>query len=391
MEMPVISVPLRSFAPARLCRALLGAAALVLASACATRAPEAPTAELPLSEATAAALDHLMSQAAPGPAWLTSLKGRSIVLEPVRDGASGEQTLGTVEVRRLLGELLRTRYPLVEQLALNEAGAAKATWALDGTLDAGRGSLAERKGSTLQLAIVEATSGKAVARTRVKVRGDSIDNTPTVFFRDSPVLMGEGAAAPKGLDALSTTALLDLGMVAYDNGRYAEALPYFEAASKRPNADPMPVATGLYLTRSRLGQDEGAKEAFGRIVEVGLQRRSLAVKFLFEPGKVDFWADPKVSGPYATWLEQIATRANVPGLCLNIVGHSSRTGTEAFNEQLSLQRAVRIGDSLKRIQPAFTTRLQETGMGFRQNLIGSGTDDVRDALDRRVEFRFDRC
>ena len=31
------------------------------------------------------------------------------------------------------------------------------------------------------------------------------------------------------------------------------------------------------------------------------------------------------------------------------------------------------------------------GMGFRQNIVGSGTDDVVDALDRRVEFKIVPC
>jgi hypothetical protein len=30
-------------------------------------------------------------------------------------------------------------------------------------------------------------------------------------------------------------------------------------------------------------------------------------------------------------------------------------------------------------------------MGFRENLIGTGTDDARDALDRRVEFKITGC
>jgi hypothetical protein len=30
-------------------------------------------------------------------------------------------------------------------------------------------------------------------------------------------------------------------------------------------------------------------------------------------------------------------------------------------------------------------------MGFRQNIVGSGTDDAVDALDRRVEFKITPC
>jgi len=35
--------------------------------------------------------------------------------------------------------------------------------------------------------------------------------------------------------------------------------------------------------------------------------------------------------------------------------------------------------------------LQTQGFGFRQPLIGIGTDDFRDALDRRVEFSVRDC
>ena len=46
---------------------------------------------------------------------------------------------------------------------------------------------------------------------------------------------------------------------------------------------------------------------------------------------------------------------------------------------------------LEAATPALTGRLQPLGMGFRENLIGTGTDDLRDALDRRVEFRVRSC
>jgi outer membrane protein OmpA-like peptidoglycan-associated protein len=35
--------------------------------------------------------------------------------------------------------------------------------------------------------------------------------------------------------------------------------------------------------------------------------------------------------------------------------------------------------------------MQSVGMGFRENIVGSGTDDLRDALDRRVEFKVRSC
>ena len=37
------------------------------------------------------------------------------------------------------------------------------------------------------------------------------------------------------------------------------------------------------------------------------------------------------------------------------------------------------------------TRTKTSGVGFRENIIGTGTDDATDALDRRVEFRIGGC
>ena len=36
-------------------------------------------------------------------------------------------------------------------------------------------------------------------------------------------------------------------------------------------------------------------------------------------------------------------------------------------------------------------RIKTQGMGFRENIIGSGTDNAVDALDRRVEFKVVGC
>ena len=127
------------------------------------------------------------------------------------------------------------------------------------------------------------------------------------------------------------------------------------------------------------------------IVALGLATNSLSVKFLFRPGSLDFLNDPKISGPYAMWLRIVAREVAASKSCLTIVGHTSKTGTEPFNDRLSLQRAVAIQRRIEALAPETATRLQAQGMGFRENLVGSGTDDLRDALDRRVEFKVRSC
>jgi len=74
-----------------------------------------------------------------------------------------------------------------------------------------------------------------------------------------------------------------------------------------------------------------------------------------------------------------------------VVGHTSRTGTESVNERLSLQRAQALQRRLEQAGADLRGRLQARGMGFRENLVGTGTDDLRDALDRRGGFRVVGC
>ncbi len=75
----------------------------------------------------------------------------------------------------------------------------------------------------------------------------------------------------------------------------------------------------------------------------------------------------------------------------NYVGHTSHTGSEQFNDSLSLSRATYITQRLQLQVSQLHGRLESEGRGFRENIVGSGTDDVRDALDRRVEFTVRDC
>ena len=76
---------------------------------------------------------------------------------------------------------------------------------------------------------------------------------------------------------------------------------------------------------------------------------------------------------------------------MNVVGHTSRTGSQAYNDRLSLRRSVYIKQRLDTEAPELTARTKASGRGFRENIVGTGTDDARDALDRRVEFKIAEC
>ena len=171
--------------------------------------------------------------------------------------------------------------------------------------------------------------------------------------------------------------------------------PLFVRTSRRmvltPAGDQLRVHNGLYLANWRLGRREAAAEAFDRLVDFGLRQRRLAVKFLFRPGSTAFWPDPEVSGPYGMWLERLARRAAASGACLELVGHTSASGLAAMNERLSLLRARYVEARLEAEAPELAPRTTARGAGARENLVGSGTDDAADALDRRVEFGVVDC
>jgi outer membrane protein OmpA-like peptidoglycan-associated protein len=141
----------------------------------------------------------------------------------------------------------------------------------------------------------------------------------------------------------------------------------------------------------RARREAAAEEAFGRLVEHGLARERLAVRLLFRPGGAEFMRDPAVSGPYPMWLRQIAGRLAARGDCVLVAGHASVTGSAAANDRLSLARARRVQGMMVAEEPVLRGRSEAVGRGSREPIIGLGTDDLRDALDRRVEFRPSRC
>ena len=148
---------------------------------------------------------------------------------------------------------------------------------------------------------------------------------------------------------------------------------------------------GVYLSNAKLGRTSEAEQAFARVVALGIANNELGVKFLFNPGTTEFWSDRSISGPYGMWLRQIARGAKSSRACFDIVGHTSRTGSEATNDALSRQRADMIRQRLIAEASELASRSRASGMGFRQNLVGSGTDNAVDALDRRVEFKIVAC
>jgi hypothetical protein len=107
-------------------------------------------------------------------------------------------------------------------------------------------------------------------------------------------------------------------------------------------------------------------------------------------GTTAYSAD-QIGGSYWMWLKQSARHAARSNACLENTGHSSATGAETLNERLSQLRAEYVKKQLERQSPRLRGRTIASGAGSRQNLLGTGKDDISDALDLRVEFQVHSC
>jgi len=411
----------------RIGHAALLLAALLFLGGCGaqSRAPERPTApraDLDFSRGVAYAVDDLFTQLQRLPAFAPVAKNPLeravdkvvkpdesaprkgvILVDTIIDSSSGQQTRATQLVEQRLYDRVKARFPQFEVSQMRPEILERAEYVIAATMTpTPKGSDVHR----LSMAMTEVASSLVVAQSAVRIRDASIDTTPTAFYRESPAFVRDrvvegqvrtaetatgGRADSVYLEKLPTNALINSGLTAFNRADYATALRFYEEAAGRTDGQQLRVFNGLYMSHWNLGRPVEAEAAFGRIGALGLATNNLAVKFLFRPGSTDFVAEQSVSGPYPFWLKQIGRQLASSRNCLAIVGHGSRTGSEETNDRLSLQRAEAIKARLLSEGAELVARLNTSGAGFRENIIGSGTDDHRDALDRRVEFRVVEC
>jgi outer membrane protein OmpA-like peptidoglycan-associated protein len=396
----------------RACVQWLATAAVLImlgGAGCQSTGPTVISNEMPFDQAAAAATDGLVAQTQKLPAFLAKVEAkvikRPLMIDPMLDAASGQQTQVTRLLEQRVAERLRTDHVQFEVMPFQAANLARAQYLVTGTLARQAGGAA-RKPFMINLALVEMSSRTVVAQSSVLARDDGLDTTPTPYYQDSPVLVKDqvidgyirtARTAPGQpadayyLERLAAGALINDATTAYNASQYNDALGLYRQAAATPAGEQLRALNGIYLSSWRLGRTAEAEQAFGRVVAYGLANRNLGVKFLFNPGSTEFWSDPKVNGPYSLWLRQIARQAGAAKVCMNVVGHTSRTGSEQTNERLSQARAAVIKQKLDAEVSELATRTRASGVGWRENLIGTGSDDVSDALDRRVEFKITDC
>ena len=335
----------------------------------------------------------------------------TVVIDPLIDGMTGAQTNASRAMGQRIVELIRQQYPQYDVQPFSAANVAKSPLVLVGTLtgvNAERKTEGEREAYRICLALADLKTGKLVGKGLAFARMEGVDPSPTAFFRDAPAWVEDPATLgyirtcqgtragdpihPLYVDRITAGALISEAIDAYGAGRYREALGLYETALGAPAGKQLRVYSGLYLTNLRLGRQDAAEQAFGQIVDQGLESKRLGLKFLFRPGSTAFWSEPAAGAtPYDVWMKSLAAQASRRQSCLEVVGHSSATGPAALNDRLSLLRAEYVKDQLDRTSPGLGKRMIANGAGSRETMVGNKRDDASDALDRRVEFKVIGC
>jgi outer membrane protein OmpA-like peptidoglycan-associated protein len=327
-----------------------------------------------------------------------------VVIDPLVNGVTGEQSAATQQIQERIVALAKANYPQFDIEPFNAATVAKAPNVMVGTftpVNAQGQTAGTREAFRFCLVMVNLSAGKTIAKGVARARPEDVNSTPIGFFRDSPAWTNDASIksyidtcqatkvgdpiSPVYVNGIVTASIISEAIDAYDANRYRDALDLYLTAERTPAGNQLRVYNGLYLTNWKLDRRGPAADAFGRVVDYGLNNKSLGVKILFRPGSTAL--DTSLASPYDMWLQQIAMHSARGNACLQVTGNSSASGSAAINEQLSQLRADYVKQRLETDQPALRGHIIATGVGAKNNLIGTGTDDVTDALDRRVEFK----
>ncbi len=336
---------------------------------------------------------------------------RLFVIDPLIDANTGGRTVSTEKMGQELESLAAKEFRSYAVTPMTRNTLATKPLLLIGTLTpvtVERSIDKKPDAFRVWLTLIDLRSGKVVAKALDRATVESVNPEPLPFYRDIPTWtkdntvigyinscqvntrIGDPADA-EYLSRLPASAVINEAILAYDDGKVLPSNKLYKEAE--PIADPgdLRVLNGLYITSWQLGRRDQAKDAFGKLVASGLEQKRLPVKLLFKPGSTQFNSIGDLPQQYQVWIASLAEEAGRTPACVRIVGHTSRTGSASVNERLSRQRAEAVQRMLERDNRSLASKLSAGGAGSKEALVGLGTDDLRDAIDRRVEFKVVDC
>ena len=366
----------------------------------------APLSDLPLSFNAAIPIlaNNLMMQVKSKQRMLDSFSQKNLVIDPFIDTKSHEVIKVSQQIEKII--VAETQNVFGDQFdiqRLTPKNIYQADYVIHGVI---MYEPYKKYGNYYHVisSVVEKKKGKVIAKSDVWISNQKLDYTPTI---DSPIVILDSQSitedivkiklgaevTPNYNKILEIEAIINRAEEAYINKDYQTALDLFTIAIKRQSFDQMSMIKayiGLYRSNINLKDLNAAEKVFEKIVSLNFQKNSiLNVKFLFLVSKTAF--DYRLKGEYPLWLRQIGQYFQQKNLCLEIIGHSSHSGNLPYNCRLSLDRAVAVQQKLAVNFSKVTINSTTDGKAWAENLVGSGTDDAQDAIDRRVGFKAINC
>jgi len=361
-----------------------------------------PIVAVPYEQAVRKAAQDLLTNAK-----LPSDQKFSLIIDPLVDGNTGQQTVATANMEKSLIELVKSNYSQLDVKPFNNAIVSQAPLIMVGTFTPinlqGKAD-GERDAYRICFALADLKTGKIISKGLARSLPNGFDPTPLPFFREMPVWSKDTAVEgyiktcqgtkagdpinPAYIDAVLASSTINEAMTAYQEKRYKDSLALYQSVLKNPAGNQARVHVGIYLNDQKLGRKPAAMKSFGELVNMGLSTDRLAIRFNFKPGATAFTPDQH---PYAQWLSEIAKQAQRQTSCLEIAGHTRKGSSEQLDERLSLQRAEFVRQKLIASSPSLAKRTTAQGYGSRKAIIGTGKDNESDALDQRIDFKKTSC
>lgn len=377
---------------------------LVLIAGCAAPPPPMIKAPMDLQSAVKTLVADLFGQVRANQSFISRIGKKFFVVDPFIDAHSAEVNETSQKIEQSLIQQVKQTFPDFHVESMSAKNLAAAQYVINGIirLDRGSGNGFYR----VTLSVVDMKTGIVIANSEVWLKKENIQYEPVGPYKDSPMFLKDklaegyiatslskaGSTADKDyLETLPTSAVLSEADKIFDAGDFKRALSLYQQAEERPDGKAMKSYSALYQCYFKLGQIKEAEDAFANLLDVGLKNSNLSTRFLFAVNSTDFIANTCLRSQYALWLRQIAKRVTSAGLCLNVTGHTSHSGNERYNEQLSLQRALAVQKIMQKDFPQVLHKTRAYGRGFQENIVGSGSDDGQDAIDRRVVFSIIDC
>lgn len=332
----------------------------------------------------------------------------NVMLIPFVDANSGEVPEVSRSIEKIVIDVGRRNFEGINLARLTFKNIDRADYIIDGSIllefSKSKDTAKHQKHYHVLGTVRNSADKKIIGESNVWISDTDLNYTPTAIYRDSPLYFKSRRLTKADKTrrqtykkdflgvSLKTRAMLIEGRTAYENGNYEAAVALFSMATNRKDGQDLGTYAGLYLANHKLGRFEEAEKAFAEVVSISVEKyRFLTVKYLFVVGSVEFLQDENLKARYDTWIRTIGKYFHNSNYCLRIIGHASHTGTKAYNDQLSLDRAKSIQKQLRKTFPEVFQRSQVIGKGFNENIVGIGSDDERDALDRRVELSIIDC